>query len=91
MKLTFRSAVIVLAISGAQSVSASDTSHISATAKAKTPPSLQVIVTERDGREEVVSVQTTDIATVVSQTPELVSGALSGNPNDIKSITITHN
>ena len=62
---------------------------IPAAAKSSNPA--QVVVTERDAREKVVTVQTTDLAKAVSLASERVPGALSGNPEDVKSFTITHN
>ena len=51
----------------------------------------QVTVTERDAREKIVTVQTTDLPTAVSIAADRVPGALSGNPADVKSLTITYN
>lgn len=68
---------------------AENIARLPAPAKAQTPA--QVIVTERDAQEKVVTVQTTDLVKAVLLAAERVPGALSGNPADVKSLTITHN
>ncbi len=66
-----------------------DKARTSATIKAPSPA--QVTVTERDAHEKVVTTQTTDLAGAMSLASERVPGALSGNPADVKSLTITYN
>ena len=51
----------------------------------------QITLTERDAREKVVTVHTTDLIRAVSLASERVPGAVSGNPADVKSFTITYN
>ncbi len=80
-----------IALSACLSGPAMAESRPSSTVPVKTPPPAQVIVTERDAREKVVTVQTTDLPTAVSIAADRVPDALSGNPADVKSLTITYN